>query len=259
MRRLAILVAFVVIILSSATYVSPNLGYDRTNSDLTTESQSENVDSSLLKKATLSDHVETEGTLNPVVIEQRGNKTNPTLHAETDSITNTRSNLTIDTLNNWVGSRASVELTNLKRLYVANGSFSEGIAGSNINPLGSVSSYPYGWDAISDLPNPSMVTTATYSLEQVYVEITGERVGQIYYYTDGTYVYWTQTVNNTPYLEDFILNFDYNYERGPIDNSNVTLRVYIESFHVTVSFGVTMARSRHPIASAGRLPAPIDL
>ncbi|MFW9811552.1 MAG: collagen binding domain-containing protein [Candidatus Thorarchaeota archaeon] len=206
-----------------------NAPFDSRGGTLSEQSEYESV-SALEKNGSniLSNDHQLSGTLNPVVIEQRGNRTNPVLHAETDSKTNVKTNLSIDIANNWVGSRASVELWNLERLYVVNGSFSEGLEGTNSNPSGSVPFHPFGWDAISGSPDPNMEMTADYVLQEVYVGIIGERDGTIHKYTNGSYAYWIQTVNNTPYLEDFILNFDYSYERGPVDNPNVTLRVYID-------------------------------
>ncbi|MFW9964161.1 MAG: hypothetical protein ACFFCX_11390 [Candidatus Sifarchaeia archaeon] len=178
-----------------------------------------------------SEQNELVGTLDPVVIEQTGNKTTATIHAETDSKTNVKTNLSIDTANNWVGTKASVNLWNLKRLYVENGSLSDGINGVTANPTGSVTSgYPYGWDAFSYTPDPGVDMFAGYSLDtqDVYVQANGKRVGQNYFYADGSYVYWAQTINNTPYLENFILNLDYIYTRGPEGNPNLTLFVSID-------------------------------
>ncbi|MFW9769276.1 MAG: hypothetical protein ACFFEM_10685, partial [Candidatus Thorarchaeota archaeon] len=146
-----------------------NAPFDSRGGTLSEQSEYESV-SALEKNGSniLSNDHQLSGTLNPVVIEQRGNRTNPVLHAETDSKTNVKTNLSIDIANNWVGSRASVELWNLERLYVVNGSFSEGLEGTNSNPSGSVPFHPFGWDAISGSPDPNMEMTADYVLQEFY-------------------------------------------------------------------------------------------
>lgn len=189
-----------------------------------------------LEGVTISDYNEFQQTLNPVVIEQSGNDTTTTIHAETDSGVNTQVNLTIDTANDWLGSKASVSLWNLQRQYVENGSLSDGIEGVNTNPSGSVSFYPYGWDAISGSPDAGMQLLAAYTNEEIETDVIGDGVGGNYFYANGSYVYWIQTVNNTPQLEEFILYLDYFYEKGPTGVSNVTLRAYADD---TVIWNIT--------------------
>ncbi|MFW9892592.1 MAG: hypothetical protein ACFFFO_10340 [Candidatus Thorarchaeota archaeon] len=191
----------------------------------------------------LSDHFTIGANLNPAIIEQRGNKTSATLQAATDSKTNVKTALTLDTANNWVGSRASVNLWNLKRLYVANGSLSEGIEGQTTNPTGGVSFYPYGWDAISGGSDPSMDMLAEYTNQEIGVTANGYGTGGNYFYANGSYVYWTQFVNNTPYLENFILNFDYLYDQGPDLSSNVTLKVFANDIEIWTNTTETMTTS----------------
>jgi hypothetical protein len=177
-----------------------------------------------------SDHFEGEGSLDPVLIEQRGNGTTPTLHAETDSGSNVITNLTLDRTNDWVGSRATVNLWNLERLYVENGSLTEGtIDGTNDNPTGGVAFHPYGWDATSGSPDPSMNMIAAYADQQISVTANGYGGGGNYFYANGTYIYWTQSVNNSPYLEDFLLDFDYYFApQGSLLEPNATVVVYID-------------------------------
>jgi hypothetical protein len=220
------LVALLLLVLVSGGLVSSNYGYAKVSSDTSSEVQDK---SPLENEHILSDHLDITGALNPVEIEQRGNETNPTLHAETDSGANTQSNLSIDTMNNWVGSRASIDLWNLERLYVENGSLSTGTEGQNLNPSGIVAFGPDGWNATSGSPDPSMDMYADYSSGQVSVMANGYGTGGNYFYANGSFVYWTQTVYNLPYLDDFNLNFDYYYTGlGPDLNPNVTLRVYID-------------------------------
>ncbi|MBY8998039.1 MAG: hypothetical protein KGD60_09915, partial [Candidatus Thorarchaeota archaeon] len=118
MKRGRLVVAIVFIILACGSFSS--FGFDLNNEGLGLASEMmydaskfDPVDTRLI-----SDQSELQGTLNPVVIEQTGNKTTSTIHAETDSNTNVETNLVIDTVNDWFGSQASVNLWNLNRLYV---------------------------------------------------------------------------------------------------------------------------------------------
>ncbi|MFW9832781.1 MAG: hypothetical protein ACFFEK_02205 [Candidatus Thorarchaeota archaeon] len=235
MKRGSLLVALVFLIVASGSSVSIS---DNSRPPIS-ESTGYIDDASRLtpiRKNQKSEDYETHGLLDPVVIEQRGNVTNTILHAETDSRTNTKTNLSIDTVNNWIGSRASVELSNLERLYVLNGSLSDGIEGTNTDPDGSVSFFPYGWSAISGSPDPSMEMRAEYYNQQVVALANGYGGGGSYFYANGSYVYWTQTVNNTPYQEDFILNFNYQLgSQSPEGNPDLTLRVYIDETLVWIN------------------------
>lgn len=229
LNRGPVVVAFVLLMLASGTFVSSNFASEYVNPRLANGTDDDTSELAPIEDAQLSDQRELEGTIDPVVIEQTGNKTTETLHAETDSKTNVKTNLSIDTANDWVGSRASVNLWNLERLYVENGSLTEGIEGETKDPTGSVLFYPYGWDAISyNGSDADMETLAGYTNQEIVVTGNGYGGGGNYFYVNGSYVYWTQTVNNTPYLENFILNFNYLYDRGPEANSNVTLRVYAD-------------------------------
>ena len=228
MKRGPLVVVFIFIILVSGTLFTLYYHPKHKTSEIVNEANNEAAPFSHIEKGTLADQHEIQGVLDPVVIEQTGNSTIGPLHAETDSKTNVKTNLFVDVANNWMGGKASVNLWNLKRLYIENGSFTEGIVGDNLNPTGSVANHPYGWDATSYSPTVDVEMHATYSNQEVTTWANGDRVGQNYFYANGSYVYWTQTVNNTPYLENFVLNFDYFYDRGPVENSNVSLQVLID-------------------------------
>ncbi|MFW9926383.1 MAG: hypothetical protein ACFFDM_06395, partial [Candidatus Thorarchaeota archaeon] len=241
MKRGAILAAFVLIMLASGMCTLPD--YSSVNNFFEPETDGEVSEPILHETNLLSGHQTIEGNLNPVVIEQRGNKTTATLLASTDTKTNVETNLPLDTVNDWVGSRASVNLWNLKRLYIANGSLSEGIEGQTVNPAGGVSSRPYGWDAFSGSSDPSMEMIASYTDQQIGVTANGYGTGGNYFYADGSYLYWTQMVNNTPYLENFILNFDYLYDQGPEASSNVTLKVFVDDIEIWTNTTETITTS----------------
>lgn len=225
-RRTPIVILFVLfyLVCGSLTPYDFNLNSGINEIDLVNNDQ----DLNLMDVNPSLSQEELQGTLDPVIIEQTGNKTTSTIHAETDSNTNVKTNLLIDTGNNWVGSKASVNLWDLNRLYVENGSVTEGITGVTQNPAGSISFYPYGWDATSGSPDPGMDMIVEYSNQEIALKSNGYGSPGSYFYANGSYVYWFQTVNNTPYLENFILNFDYFYNRGPGSHPNVTLRVFID-------------------------------
>jgi len=227
-KRGSFVITVVFLVLASGSLTS----FDETAISRNLESADGPLDESLEIDPVDTDYYpsqdELQGILNPVVIEQRGNKTTSSLHAETDSKTNVMANLTIDVANDWVGSKASVNLWDLNRLYVENGSVSEGIEGATKDPVGSVLFYPYGWDAVSGSPDSNMEMLAEYSNQELGVAANGYSSGDDYFHVNGSYVYWTQTVNNTPYLESFIFNVDFLYDRGPLANSNVTLHALVD-------------------------------
>lgn len=165
------------------------------------------------------------GILDPVTIKQTGNSTTGTIHAETDDDTNIETNLQIDIANGWVGDLAVVHLYNPERLYIANGSFDDGVEGETINPLGSVANSPYGWDAYSYTPSAQQIMIAGYVNQEITVKSRSSKIAGSYPFYNNSWVYWTQTVINTPSTNLFYLSFDYNYLKGPISNHNVTLRV----------------------------------
>lgn len=163
------------------------------------------------------------GVLDSVVIEQSGHAASDNISARTDSHENLAYDLPIDTIHSWVADEAEVSVWNLQRQYVVNGSFDEGIAGTNVKPNGSLDAYPLGWSANStdgggfddDLQIASYDDTGR---KFVVVESIGGKTGQQGFTHDGgTRIVWTQNVNNTPYSEDFLLSFDYFYVRGPLE------------------------------------------
>ncbi|MHA2426300.1 MAG: hypothetical protein ACXAEF_16040, partial [Candidatus Thorarchaeota archaeon] len=200
MKRGPLVLACVFLMLASCILVSPKYNSEKTSSGLTAGTDDE-VEFVPIDESQLSEEVEIQGLLDPVVIEQTGNKTTPTLQAETDSKTNVKTNLSINTANNWFGTQASVNLWNLKRLYVENGSMSEGIEGDNTDPIGSVLFHPFGWDAISGSTDPSMTLTASYFNQELSVRARGYGGSGDYFFANGSYIYWIQSINNTPYLE----------------------------------------------------------
>ncbi|MFW9981697.1 MAG: hypothetical protein ACFFE3_07260 [Candidatus Thorarchaeota archaeon] len=181
--------------------------------------------------------VPTSGELDPVLVEQSGFNEADSVFARTDTWMNTEQTLTIDTDHDWVASTAEVELSNLRKIYAVNGTFDDGYPGTNINPTGSVSYHPFGWDASSTTTDVIQTQVASYSLgTESFVTLenqgtpTGPAVDRDYLHSVGTNVTWSQNATNIPYSENFILNFRYYYFRGPIGavpSGNCSIVVYI--------------------------------
>ena len=178
------------------------------------------------------------GVLDPALVEQSGISTTGNLSARTDTMANTQQTLTIDTAHDWAASSANLDLWNLKKTYAENGTFDDGYPGTNMNPTGSVSYHPLGWDAISTSTDPAQTQIASYSLgteSYVVVENQGTPVPPAsdpdYLHSAGTSISWVQGVNNVPYSENFVLRFRYLYFRGPIGSvpiGNCSIAVYLD-------------------------------
>ncbi|MFW9810766.1 MAG: hypothetical protein ACFFE6_15425, partial [Candidatus Thorarchaeota archaeon] len=164
-----------------------------------------------------------DGILNPVTVEQSGYAASENISARTDSYQNLGYDLPLDVAHNWVADEAEVSVWNLEKLYAVNGSFSEGVPGINVNPNATAEYYPLGWSANSTdgVGYTDDVQLAIYddtANKFVVVESQGAKIGQNDYgHIAGTRIVWTQTIQNSPYTEDFILSFDYFYLRGPLD------------------------------------------
>ncbi|MGY5856336.1 MAG: hypothetical protein RTS72_07025 [Candidatus Thorarchaeota archaeon] len=192
--------------------------------------------------ATLADSTGTPlpaiGNLDPVQVEQSGYSSTGNISARTDTMLNTEQTLSIDGDHNWVASAANVDLWNLNKMYVENGTLEVGTPGVNIDPTGSVPFHPLGWDANSTTADVVQTQVASYSLgTESYVTVenqgtpTGPAPDRDYLHTMGTNVSWTQDIVNTPFTEDFILRFKYFYFRGPIGDvfaGNCSIMVYVD-------------------------------
>ena len=181
------------------------------------------------------------GHLLPLTVEQLGfSFTSPTV-ARTDSMVNLDSSLDIDTAHDWRASRADLSLWDLTRMYAVNGSFDEGIPGTNEYPTGDAIYHPYGWDSTSYTPDTTTTQRSQYkAVDRRYVvlEDEGKSIGTgsnlRFQHAGGTYITWTQQVANAPYTDEFILSLDYMYLRGPLgaDLGNITLAVMINQTRV---------------------------
>ncbi|MGY5861745.1 MAG: hypothetical protein RTU09_05180 [Candidatus Thorarchaeota archaeon] len=170
------------------------------------------------------------GFFDPAGVEQTGIRMTDQLAARTDTSANTTTSISIDNAIGWVGSEAEIEVTDLQRLYGVNGTFDDGIDGTNTytdpeNPV--TTAYPYGWDV--DVYEPAagsdQLQESTYDNSTGYVSVENqgeERTSPslLYWHFNNTYIMWNQTVQNTPYSNNFTMNFKFNYDSGVIDNTD---------------------------------------
>ncbi len=182
-----------------------------------------------------------EGVLDPVQVEQSGYSMTGNLSARTDTMVNTEQSLTIDTEHDWTVSTAQVEVTNLEKLYVVNGSFDEGNLGYTVSPNGTLTNCPNGWSAVSTNTDPDQVQQVSYEdfgeryvTVQNQAEVTNNPQRKYTHYA-GTSVFWNQTFDVSPYTEDYFLSFSYLYLQGPITpifSGNFSLQVFIDGVSV---------------------------
>jgi hypothetical protein len=165
----------------------------------------------------------TTGVLDPATVEQSGYTSSGNISARTDTMSNLAYDLPLDEVHNWIASEAEVSIWNLTKVYAINGTFEEGVPGTNVNPNGTVAYHPLGWDVYSNNTDVTQVQMAAFDLtgrSYITADNQGGKVGQnAYGHYQDTRILWTQSVDNAPYTEDFVLSFDYFYLRGPIDKN----------------------------------------
>jgi len=163
------------------------------------------------------------GVFNPLTVEQSGYAASENISARTDNFQNLEYDLPLDTAHNWIANETEITVWNLEKLYAINGSLDEGIPGTNLNPNVTVDYYPFGWSANSsdDGLHADELQLAAYDTSTrnfVSVENQGYKNGQdVWAHSTGSKVVWFQTVDNSPYTENFVFSMDYFYLRGPID------------------------------------------
>ena len=167
----------------------------------------------------------TSGVLNPIQVEQSGYYSTGNTTARTDTSTETENVFPIDTDHDWQASTAEINIWDLQRLYVINGTFDEGVPGYTLNPNSTLDGYPYGWDAFSistDLDQNQLVSYDDTGRQYVSVQNQAEvtiNPQHLYTHFAGTTVLWNQSVDITPYTDEFILSFDYLYLQGLLNPS----------------------------------------
>ncbi|MHA2025255.1 MAG: hypothetical protein ACW98U_05070 [Candidatus Thorarchaeota archaeon] len=210
--------------------------------------------------------VPTSGTLNPVLVEQSGYFETGNVTARTDTATNTEQSLTIDTDHDWVASQAEVDVWNLEKMYVVNGTFDQGIPGYTINPNGTLESYPFGWSAISntsDIDQNQLVSYEDSGRHYISVlnqaEVTNNP-NHIYTHFAGTTVFWNQTIDVTPHTDEFLLSFEYLYLQGllnPSFSGDFSLQVLIDDKSV-YNIDLPSLSERGTWFSTGTIPITVD-
>ncbi|MFW9964162.1 MAG: hypothetical protein ACFFCX_11395 [Candidatus Sifarchaeia archaeon] len=207
------------------------------------------------------------GVVNPVQIEQRGYYVTDNLSARTDTMTGTDQVFPIDIDHEWVASKAEVDIWNLKKLYLVNGTFDEGIPGYTLNPNVTLESYPFGWTAMSNSSYPSQTQLVSYEDSGSYfisvqnqAEVTNNP-NHIYTHFAGTSVVWNQTIDNTPFSDEFILSFDYLYLQGllnPMFSGDFSLQVFING-EVVYTVDLPSLLERGTWFSTGSVPITVNL
>ncbi|MFW9847540.1 MAG: hypothetical protein ACFFF4_00265, partial [Candidatus Thorarchaeota archaeon] len=246
-RQLMPLILLVTLTLGLIIYLPPrNVSYN-SNSDfgnmdgpLENQSNIREIDDAGFEPAAIS-----TGLLDPVIVEQNGYYDTGNLSGRTDTNVGAYVDVPIDNESNWVASEADMALWNLNREYAENGTYNDGIGGSNTYPA-SASAYPYGWGI--DQYDPSGVQTliSYYDNESEYVTV--ENQGEedtvpflTYWHYHSTWNLWNQTIKNEPYSNNMTLSFSYNYLSGVINNlyavgGNVLLTAWIENSTYSVGY-----------------------
>jgi hypothetical protein len=148
------------------------------------------------------------GTLNPLPIEQIGYSMSENTTSRTDTGDNA-ANITVDEANDWYLSGIDLELWNLRREYVENGTFDDGAdawVGHTFDPSS-------GSQTQTTFYNPS-------GESYIGVRNTGMKNHPnqpLYKHYGGSHVLWNQTIDNSPYTQNFTLYLDFLYDTGPLD------------------------------------------
>jgi hypothetical protein len=205
------------------------------------------------------------GTLNPVLVEQSGYYSTGNISARTDTSTGTEQAFPIDTDHNWMASSAEIDIYNLEKLFVVNGTFDQGIPGYTLNPNGTLEAFPYGWSAISNNTDPDQIQLVSYEESgRYYVSVQNQaevtnNPNHIYTHYTGTSVVWNQTIDVSPYTDEFLLSFDYLYLQGllnPSFSGDFFLQVFIDSTPV-YSVDIPSLAERGTWYSTGQIPVTI--
>ena len=168
-------------------------------------------------------------TMNPVRVQQSGYHTTEDLSARTDTGINAMSNLTVDEENGWAVSQADLELWNLQRLYVENGTFKDSTApwgNSTYDPVGT-QNQTVAYDDVGEYVSAENRGVLTHVIKEEYT----------HYGT--TEVLWGQIVNNTPFTRNFTLSLEFLYSSGPLDilGDDGLAPIYIATFFDGVGWG----------------------
>jgi hypothetical protein len=203
-----------------------------------------------------------DGVLKPVTIEQSGYSSTGNVTARTDLSINTQQALPIDTSQNWIASTAEVDVWNLQKLYVVNGTFDDGIPGFTLYPNSSLEAYPFGWSAQSINPDPDQILLVSYEDSgRSYVSVQNQaevtnNPQHIYTHFAGTSVVWNQTIDITSATTEFLLSFDYLYLQGLLSHTfsgDFSLQVFLDGV-VIYSVDLPTLSERGTWFSTGSIP-----
>ncbi|MFW9787960.1 MAG: hypothetical protein ACFFE2_05175 [Candidatus Thorarchaeota archaeon] len=165
------------------------------------------------------------GTMNPVQVEQSGYYSTGNMSARTDTSAGTENSFPIDTDHHWKASTAEIDIWNLERLYIVNGTFDQGLPGYTLNPNSTLEGFPLGWEAASYSTDPQQIQLVSYDDGgRGYVSVQNQaqvtnNPQHIYTHFAGTSVFWNQTIDISPYTNQFVLSFDYLYLQGLLNSS----------------------------------------
>jgi hypothetical protein len=144
------------------------------------------------------------GIISPASIVQSGYQTTDLASGRVDSATNTVRNITIDEANGWFVNKTEIEVTQLRRMYAANGSFSNGTS---------------PWTSYSvDGGSNTQIASYNESGGHVMCRNMGEYhpgLGGSYVHSQGTEIGWEQVFDNAYSEVDIRLEFEFRYPTGP--------------------------------------------
>ncbi|MHA2132538.1 MAG: hypothetical protein ACW99J_01625 [Candidatus Thorarchaeota archaeon] len=172
----------------------------------------------------LSEETPWNGQLNPLELVTSGLNTitTGTQEARTDVIPSASNNMSLGIADGWKSDQVDIDLWDLKLLYALNGTFDDGLNGTNVDWTGDGTYGPFGWNADRFRQNAEEHQRSSFvNSSRKYVVIENE--GQLKDLQDGeykhfhnTYVSWHQDFALDPYTELFTFSFDYQYFRGPL-------------------------------------------
>jgi len=205
------------------------------------------------------------GTLNPVQIEQSGYYSTGNISARTDTFVGTENAFPIDSDHEWIASTAEIDVWNIERLYVVNGTFDQGIPGYTLNPNYILDVYPYGWSAMSNNTDSDQTQLVSYvdsgrryTSVQNQAEVTNNPQ-HIFTHFAGTNVLWNQTIDIAPYTDEFVLSFDYLFLQGllnPIFSGDFFLEVLVNNVSIH-SVDLPSLAERGTWYSTGEIPITV--
>jgi len=122
----------------------------------------------------------------------------------------------------WKADQIAIDVRNIKSLHALNGSFENGVPGTNVDWTGDGQYHPYGWQARRESPYiPGRQRTSYISTAPKYVVLENEGYEVTipyngYRHYNGTTIYWDQLVDNSQNNTQFEFSMNYLYQRGPI-------------------------------------------